>query len=241
MSAHPVRGHGGRQRAGGRLRLGHTRVHVGGGAVPADRTRRPAGQLRLSRIARDVAARRGLRLLRPSPRRWRISWRAPVPIPAQLRPRRPAVARVSRTRLDELVLSRGLAPSRSAARALIMAGLVLVEGQVSDKAGTPTDVEADVTLKERPRFVSRAGDKLDDALDTFGVDVDGRLRPRRGRLNGWFRRLRPAAGSPAGHRPGRGEGPARRETAGRSAGPRHRGGQRALPGAGGAALASRTC
>jgi 23S rRNA (cytidine1920-2'-O)/16S rRNA (cytidine1409-2'-O)-methyltransferase len=54
-----------------------------------------------------------------------------------------------------------------------MAGLVMVEGQVSDKAGTPTDVEADVTLKARPRFVSRAGDKLDDALDTFGVDVTG--------------------------------------------------------------------
>jgi 23S rRNA (cytidine1920-2'-O)/16S rRNA (cytidine1409-2'-O)-methyltransferase len=54
-----------------------------------------------------------------------------------------------------------------------MAGLVLVEGQLSDKAGTPTDVEARVTLKERPRFVSRAGDKLDAALDTFGVDVTG--------------------------------------------------------------------
>lgn len=80
---------------------------------------------------------------------------------------------MARIRLDELVLSRGLAPSRSAARALIMAGLVLVEGQLSDKAGTPTNVEADVTLKERPRFVSRAGDKLDAALDTFGVDVGG--------------------------------------------------------------------
>jgi 23S rRNA (cytidine1920-2'-O)/16S rRNA (cytidine1409-2'-O)-methyltransferase len=83
------------------------------------------------------------------------------------------VARVARIRLDELVLARGLAPSRSAARALIMAGLVLVEGQVSDKAGTPINVEAGVTLKQRPRFVSRAGDKLDAALDTFGVDVTG--------------------------------------------------------------------
>ena len=83
------------------------------------------------------------------------------------------MVRVVRIRLDELVLARGLAPSRSAARALIMAGLVLVEGQVSDKAGTPTNVEAGVTLKERPRFVSRAGDKLDSALNTFGVDVAG--------------------------------------------------------------------
>jgi 23S rRNA (cytidine1920-2'-O)/16S rRNA (cytidine1409-2'-O)-methyltransferase len=76
-------------------------------------------------------------------------------------------------RLDEVVLSRGLAPTRSAARAMIMAGLVLVEGKVSDKAGTPTDVEAAVSVKERPRFVSRAGEKLDAALDFFGVDVAG--------------------------------------------------------------------
>jgi 23S rRNA (cytidine1920-2'-O)/16S rRNA (cytidine1409-2'-O)-methyltransferase len=75
--------------------------------------------------------------------------------------------------LDELVLSRGLAASRTAARALIMAGLVLVNGQVSDKAGTLVDLEAPLAVKERPRFVSRAGDKLDAALNTFGVDVGG--------------------------------------------------------------------
>ncbi len=76
-------------------------------------------------------------------------------------------------RLDELVLSRGLASSRNAARALIMAGVVLVDGQVSDKAGTPVATDADVSLKARPRFVSRAGDKLDAALETFGIDVTG--------------------------------------------------------------------
>jgi 23S rRNA (cytidine1920-2'-O)/16S rRNA (cytidine1409-2'-O)-methyltransferase len=54
-----------------------------------------------------------------------------------------------------------------------MAGLVLVNGQVSDKAGTAVDPEALLALKERPRFVSRAGDKLDAALDSFGVDVSG--------------------------------------------------------------------
>jgi 23S rRNA (cytidine1920-2'-O)/16S rRNA (cytidine1409-2'-O)-methyltransferase len=72
-----------------------------------------------------------------------------------------------------LVFSRGLAPSRTAAQALIMAGLVLVKGEVSDKAGTPVDPTALVTVKERPRFVSRAGEKLNAALDTFGVDVAG--------------------------------------------------------------------
>lgn len=83
------------------------------------------------------------------------------------------MARGARVRLDELVFSRGLAASRSAARALIMAGQVLVNGQMSDKAGTPVSVEAEVALKERPRFVSRAGDKLDAALNSFGVDVAG--------------------------------------------------------------------
>jgi 23S rRNA (cytidine1920-2'-O)/16S rRNA (cytidine1409-2'-O)-methyltransferase len=81
------------------------------------------------------------------------------------------VAATARFRLDELVVQRGLAPSRSAARAFIMAGIVLVEGMVSDKAGTPVRADALITLKERPRFVSRGGEKLDHALRTFGVDV----------------------------------------------------------------------
>lgn len=83
------------------------------------------------------------------------------------------MAATARVRLDELVVQRGLAPTRSAARALIMAGVVLVEGRVSDKAGTPVAAAAAVTLKERPRFVSRGGEKLDHALQTFGVDVSG--------------------------------------------------------------------
>lgn len=83
------------------------------------------------------------------------------------------MARGARVRLDELVLSRGLAPSRTAARALIMAGLVLVKGELSDKAGSLVDPDAVVTVKERPRFVSRGGDKLDAALETFGVEVAG--------------------------------------------------------------------
>ncbi len=54
-----------------------------------------------------------------------------------------------------------------------MAGLVLVKGEVSDKAGTQVDPATPVTVKERPRFVSRAGEKLDAALLTFGVEVSG--------------------------------------------------------------------
>ena len=72
-----------------------------------------------------------------------------------------------------MVFSRELAASRTAARALIMAGLVMVNGQMSDKAGTLVHQEALVAVKERPRFVSRAGDKLEAALETFNVDVKG--------------------------------------------------------------------
>ena len=85
------------------------------------------------------------------------------------------MVRIARIRLDELLPARGLAPSRAAARGLIMAGLVLVSGEVSDKAGTSVSVDADIVLKERPRFVSRAGDKV-IALDVGRGQLDNRLR-----------------------------------------------------------------
>jgi 23S rRNA (cytidine1920-2'-O)/16S rRNA (cytidine1409-2'-O)-methyltransferase len=83
------------------------------------------------------------------------------------------VPRGARVRLDELVVARGLASSRSAAQALIMAGEVLVADAVCDKAGTRVDEDAAVTVKARSRFVSRGGDKLDAALQAFGVEVAG--------------------------------------------------------------------
>jgi len=79
----------------------------------------------------------------------------------------------TRIRLDEAMVARGLAASRSAARGLIMAGLVSVEGRISDKAGTAVAADAEITVKDRPRFVSRAGEKLAHALDVLGVDVGG--------------------------------------------------------------------
>jgi 23S rRNA (cytidine1920-2'-O)/16S rRNA (cytidine1409-2'-O)-methyltransferase len=83
------------------------------------------------------------------------------------------VARVPRTRLDQLLLARGLAESRNTAQGLIMAGLVQVDGRVVDKAGTAVREDADLHVKERPRFVSRAGEKLAGALADLGVEVTG--------------------------------------------------------------------
>lgn len=77
-------------------------------------------------------------------------------------------------RLDERVLREGLAESRSAARALILAGRVLVADEPVDKAGTPISPEKPVRLRSGTRtFVSRGGDKLSAALSAFEIDATG--------------------------------------------------------------------
>ena len=74
-------------------------------------------------------------------------------------------------RLDVVLVERGLCDSRSKAQALIMSGEVYVNGQKSDKAGTPVEDEAVVELRGNPcPYVSRGGLKLEKALRDFGVD-----------------------------------------------------------------------
>lgn len=76
-------------------------------------------------------------------------------------------------RADEMLVDRGLAPTRSKARALIMAGQVRSGDHVIDKAGAMLDPESPIDVDQGPRFVSRGGEKLQHALDTFGVDPGG--------------------------------------------------------------------
>jgi len=91
------------------------------------------------------------------------------------------------TRLDTLVVARGLAPSRERARALILAGQVRVNGAVVSKAGAPIDAGAEVTLIEPDHpYVGRGGVKLAHALDTFAIDVTGRLALDVGASTGGF-------------------------------------------------------
>lgn len=78
-----------------------------------------------------------------------------------------------RARLDVLVVTRGLAPSREAARRLIMAGEVRVDGAVRDKPGMKVADDVQIDVSQPPRFVSRGGDKLDAALEAFALDVAG--------------------------------------------------------------------
>jgi 23S rRNA (cytidine1920-2'-O)/16S rRNA (cytidine1409-2'-O)-methyltransferase len=78
---------------------------------------------------------------------------------------------VSKLRLDRLIVERGLAPSRAVAQRVIAAGEVLVDGALVDKAGAQVGTEAEITLKAKPPYVSRGGEKLAAALDRFPVVV----------------------------------------------------------------------
>lgn len=74
-------------------------------------------------------------------------------------------------RLDLVLVSRGLVESREKARALILAGEILVDGRIVDKAGTRVASTAEIEIKAKLPFVSRGGLKLLRALEFFGVEV----------------------------------------------------------------------
>jgi len=79
---------------------------------------------------------------------------------------------MAKGRLDTILLERGLTSSRERARALIMAGQVVVDDHLADKAGQIVDIGAEIRLKgEILPFVSRGGLKLRKALDEFAIDV----------------------------------------------------------------------
>lgn len=81
---------------------------------------------------------------------------------------------MAKERLDKILLDRGLAQSRERAKALIMAGQVVVDDHLADKAGQMVALEAEIRLKgEVLPFVSRGGLKLQKALDEFAIDVSG--------------------------------------------------------------------
>jgi len=78
----------------------------------------------------------------------------------------------SKIRLDRLLVERGLTPSRERARAVILAGSVLVDDVPVDKAGSLVTSDARVRIKgDSQRYVSRGGLKLEGALEFFSVDV----------------------------------------------------------------------
>lgn len=79
----------------------------------------------------------------------------------------------ARVRADDRLVALGLAASRDEAARLVLAGLVLDGTQRIDKASQPVAADAALVVRERGRFVSRGGDKLDAAMERFGIDVRG--------------------------------------------------------------------
>jgi 23S rRNA (cytidine1920-2'-O)/16S rRNA (cytidine1409-2'-O)-methyltransferase len=76
-------------------------------------------------------------------------------------------------RLDQYLVEKGLAPTREKAQALIMSGLVLVDGKTADKPGQRVKENAKVEIKEPFRYVSRGGYKLEHTLEKLGLSVEG--------------------------------------------------------------------
>ena len=93
----------------------------------------------------------------------------------------------SKSRLDLLVVERGLAPSRARAQALILAAQVLVDGQIVSKAGAAVEVDSAIELltPDHP-YVGRGGVKLAYAIDYFKIDVEGRQALDIGASTGGF-------------------------------------------------------
>jgi len=82
----------------------------------------------------------------------------------------------ARVRIDRLLVERGLAESREKAQAMVMAGEVLAGGRKISKPGQQVDPEAEIRLLgQGPKYASRAGVKLEAALERFGIDVRGRV------------------------------------------------------------------
>jgi 23S rRNA (cytidine1920-2'-O)/16S rRNA (cytidine1409-2'-O)-methyltransferase len=90
-------------------------------------------------------------------------------------------------RIDVLLVERGLAESREKAQAMILAGEVLADEQKVDKAGHRVRPDAAIRLLgTRQKFVGRGGQKLEAALEEFGIDVSGKVCADIGASTGGF-------------------------------------------------------
>lgn len=92
-----------------------------------------------------------------------------------------------KTRLDVLLVERGLAESREKAKAIIMSGNVFVDGEREDKAGASFSEKVTIEVKGNPlKYVSRGGYKLEKAMSHFEVTVEGKICMDVGSSTGGF-------------------------------------------------------
>ncbi len=90
-------------------------------------------------------------------------------------------------RLDVLLVNRGLAASREKAKAIIMSGIVFVDGQREDKAGSTFDDKVNIEVKGATlQYVSRGGLKLEKAMKHFDISLEGKVCMDVGSSTGGF-------------------------------------------------------
>ena len=91
-------------------------------------------------------------------------------------------------RLDVILVQEGYAPSREKAKAIIMSGIVYVNGQKEDKAGSFFDTsKSKIEVRgATPKYVSRGGLKLEKAMETWGFKLDGKVCMDIGASTGGF-------------------------------------------------------
>ncbi len=92
----------------------------------------------------------------------------------------------NKERIDKLLLEKGLVESRAKGQAIIMAGEVLVNGEPVTKSGQLVPRDAVLHLVAPPPYVSRGGIKLAAALDSFKIDISGRICADVGACTGGF-------------------------------------------------------
>jgi 23S rRNA (cytidine1920-2'-O)/16S rRNA (cytidine1409-2'-O)-methyltransferase len=99
----------------------------------------------------------------------------PRPAAAREAKRVPAGQAKVKERIDVALVARGLCESREKAARLLLAGAVTVDGKRVDKPGTLVAPAADLRVTARQKYVSRGGDKLAHALQTFSLSAKGRV------------------------------------------------------------------
>lgn len=92
----------------------------------------------------------------------------------------------NKKRIDVLIVEKGLEQSRERAKSLIMAGEVFVDGRRIDKAGEEVDIDADIEIRGGLKYVSRGGLKLEKAINSFGIDLNGKVCMDIGASTGGF-------------------------------------------------------
>ena len=93
---------------------------------------------------------------------------------------------MKKMRIDVLLVDRGLAESRNLAQRLVMAGEVRVEGEMVHKPSAQVAVDAHIEVRDRPKYVSRGGEKLAAAIEAFAVDASGKVCADVGASTGGF-------------------------------------------------------